>query len=73
MLKLKLNKNETRALKEALNCVEICSSGCVYEEMTKSKKDCDECKFTHAINSILDQISYNESSYENEQAILNTV
>jgi len=74
MIKLELNKNEIRALKMLLdNSFLTCSYGCIYEEMTESKKDCNECEFTEVIRSIKDKFDHENSSYENEQAILNTI
>lgn len=47
-----ISKNEERALSEILWSISACSNGCCYEEMEKSKKDCDECLFTEAIWSL---------------------
>lgn len=52
----KFTKGEIRALEGLLYSNNACNSGCIYPEMEKSKKDCDECKFTEDINSILNKI-----------------
>lgn len=56
MKEIKLSKNEIRALKELLE-TNACESGCVYNEMVKSRKDCDECNFTKAVQSIMNKIN----------------
>lgn len=55
MKTLQLTSKELRALKEIL-FANPCNSGCAYEEMQNSKKDCDNCEFTKSIHSILDKI-----------------
>ncbi len=57
-MNISLNENEERALSEILWSVSACSSGCCYEEMEKSKKDCDECPFTEAIWSLREKVCY---------------
>lgn len=56
MNKLDFTKKEIKALRELIGNSRACSCGCVYTEMEKSKKDCDECEFTQSINSISDKI-----------------
>lgn len=51
MKTIKLTKVEERALITLLEC-NPCEGSCAFSEMQKSKKDCDECKLTHAISSI---------------------
>ena len=58
MMNILLNKNEERAFSELLWGISACSSGCYYEEMEKSKKDCDECPFTEAIWSLREKVRY---------------
>jgi hypothetical protein len=55
MITLKLTKQEERALQALLWC-NPCRSGCAWEEMEKSKKDCDECILSKAIQSIQDKL-----------------
>lgn len=52
---VRFTKEELRALQEIL-LANPCNSGCVYEEMEKSKKNCNECEFTKSINSIINKI-----------------
>lgn len=56
MKTIKLSKKEIRALREQLS-VNACSSGCAFEEMQMSKKDCDECEFPELIRSIEEKIA----------------
>ena len=52
MKTIKLTTGEIRSLKCFLYS-NPCSSGCAYPEMQKSKKDCEECKLTNDIYSIM--------------------
>ena len=56
MKTIKFTSKELRAL-EYLITTNPCSSGCVYKEMERSKKDCDECEFTKHQQSIIDKVS----------------
>jgi hypothetical protein len=53
---LKLTSKEEKALIELITNSNPCSSGCVYENMQDSKKDCDECEYTESINSISNKL-----------------
>lgn len=55
MKRIELTQNELRAL-EYLLYTKPCSSGCVYEEMQNSSRDCNECAFTQAIDSLIDKL-----------------
>ena len=58
MLKLKLNKEETRAIGILLdNAHEVCRCGCVYSEMSRSRKSCDECHFTLTVEKLIERIN----------------
>lgn len=59
MKTITLTAKEIRAL-EAQLFINPCSSGCVYEEMQNSKKDCDKCPFTKAIESICEKLGMND-------------
>ena len=52
MKTIKLTTGEIRSLKCFLYS-NPCSSGCAYPEMQKSKKDCEECKLTKDMHSIM--------------------
>lgn len=44
---------------KALTCqlfANSCSSGCVYEKMQNSKKNCDDCEFTKDIHSVRNKL-----------------
>lgn len=56
MQTIKLTNKEIRALTEQLYA-NACSSGCAFEEMEDSKKDCDECEFPKLLRSIEDKIT----------------
>lgn len=56
MKTIKLTAKEIRALKEQLDA-NACSSGCAFEEMQRSRKNCDECEFPQLIESIIKKIS----------------
>ena len=55
MITLTLTKQEQRALESLLWC-NPCRSGCAWEEMEKSKKECFDCPLTNAIYSIQDKL-----------------
>lgn len=58
MLNLKLNKEETRAIETLLdNAYKICRCGCVYPEMSRSRKSCDECPFTLTVEKLIERIN----------------
>jgi len=57
-MNISLTENEERALSEILWSISACIGGCCYEEMEKSKKNCDECPFTEAIWSLRKKIRY---------------
>lgn len=58
MLNLKLNKEESKAIYTLLdNAHKICNSTCVYPEMVKSKKNCDECPFTLTVEKLIERIN----------------
>lgn len=60
MKTIKLTNKELRALSSALyGSHKCCASGCVYPEMQRSRKDCDECEFTLSIHSIIAKIEDN--------------
>jgi len=59
MKTITLTANEIKALKAQL-FANPCSSGCVYEEMQNSKKDCNECKFTKDIESFCEKLGMND-------------
>lgn len=40
-----ITSSERRALLTLLNFGKTCDAGCIYEEMSKSTKQCDECEF----------------------------
>lgn len=52
---IEFTKKEIRAL-HAVLWANPCNSGCVYEEMDKSKKDCNDCELTKSIISITNKI-----------------
>lgn len=52
---LELDKNQLRALSYLVD-ENPCNSGCCYNEMEKSKKDCDNCKFTKAQFELIQKI-----------------
>lgn len=58
MKTITLTAKEIRALKAQL-FANPCSSGCVYEEMENSKKDCSECKFTKDVESVCEKLGIN--------------
>ena len=55
MKTIKLTASEIRTLKCFLYS-NPCSSGCAYQEMQRSKKDCEECKLTKDMHSIIDKL-----------------
>ena len=58
MLKLKLNKEETRVIGILLdNAHKVCRCGCVYPEMSRSRKSCDECPFTLTVEKLIERIN----------------
>ncbi|MCC0669149.1 hypothetical protein [Clostridioides sp. ZZV14-6153] len=52
---LELNQNEIRAI-DAYMSSNPCRSGCVYDEMQNSRKNCDKCKLKSARISILEKL-----------------
>lgn len=55
MKTIKLTASEIRAIDCFLQS-NPCSSGCVYPEMSKSKKSCDECKLNKDKYSIMEKL-----------------
>lgn len=55
MRNVEFDDNEIRAMKELLFAENVCSAGCIYDEMRNSKKDCDECDYKKAIWSLIDK------------------
>lgn len=56
MKTVKLTASEIRSIELFLSA-NPCMSGCAYPEMQKSKKDCDECKLTKDMHSILEKLN----------------
>ncbi len=52
---IKLTQNEIRAI-DAYMSSNPCRSGCVYDGMQNSKKNCDRCKLESARMSILEKL-----------------
>lgn len=57
MKTISFTNDEINAIQElVLISNKACSSGCVYEHMQNSNKDCNECEFTRLMRSISDKI-----------------
>ena len=58
MKTITLNKNELEVLKILLdNSITACRSGCVYPEIQDSRIECNECKYTKGIESLMNKIA----------------
>jgi len=56
LFKCVLNKDELEVINDLIdNYTNLCSSGCYFEEMQKSKAGCEKCKFIKIINSLKDK------------------
>lgn len=55
MKNIKFTASEIRTLENFL-WTNPCSSGCVYPEMRKSKKSCEDCKLTKDKHSIMKKL-----------------
>ncbi|HBF0668637.1 TPA: hypothetical protein KR288_002485 [Clostridioides difficile] len=55
MKTIELNQNEIRAIDAYLSS-NPCKSGCVYDEMRNSRKDCEECELESVRISILEKL-----------------
>ncbi|MCC0642224.1 MULTISPECIES: hypothetical protein [unclassified Clostridioides] len=55
MKTIKLTQKEIRAIDAYLSS-NPCRSGCAYDEMQNSKKDCNKCKLEDAKISILEKL-----------------
>lgn len=55
MKTIKLTQNEIRAIDVYISS-NPCRSGCAYDEMQNSKKNCDRCKLESARISILEKL-----------------
>lgn len=53
---VELNQNEIRAINTYMSS-NPCRSGCAYDEMQNSKKDCDKCELEKAKISILEKLN----------------
>lgn len=53
---LELNQNEIRAI-DAYMSSNPCRSGCVYDKMQNSRKDCEECDLESARISRLEKLN----------------
>lgn len=56
MREINLTTKEEITLIEILHNHSACSSGCVFEEMEDYYIDCDECKLTASVFSILEKL-----------------
>ncbi len=56
MRSIKLTTEEEICQIEILYNHKTCSYGCIFEEMINSKKDCDECKLTKSVYSVLEKL-----------------
>lgn len=56
MKTIKLTHNEIRAIDTYMSLNPYCS-GCAYDEMQNSKKNCDKCKLGSARISILEKLN----------------
>lgn len=52
---LELDKNQLRALSN-LVWENPCNSGCCYNEMAKSNKNCNECNFQKAVHELIEKV-----------------
>ena len=55
MKTIELTASEIRTL-ECFLYSNPCSNGCAYPEMQRSKKDCEECKLTKDMYSIMEKL-----------------
>lgn len=57
MIQIELTPHELRALRALLADGNPCRSGCVFEEMSVSKIECDRCPFTDALYALEEKLS----------------
>lgn len=57
MESIELSKSEVESLSLLLWFSEkACSSGCIYQDMENSKLDCNDCRYTKDIESIISKL-----------------